>query len=140
MSSPGPSHSSALVLEVFRMPKDLIIVESPAKTKTLSQFLGSSYQVMASMGHVRDLPKSKLGVDVEQDFEPSYTVIPERKSILTQLKKAAKESRAVYLASDPDREGEAIAWHLQEALRLKHAKRLQSHEITKRADQAALTH
>src|SRR5438270_4381528 len=82
------------------MPKDLIIVESPAKTRTLSQFLGSSYQVLASMGHVRDLPKSKLGVDVEQDFEPSYTVIPERKSILAQLKKAAKESRAVYLASD----------------------------------------
>ena len=65
------------------MPRDLIIVESPAKTKTLSQFLGGSYQIMASMGHVRDLPKSKLGVDVEQDFEPSYTVIPERKSIVT---------------------------------------------------------
>src|SRR5437588_625091 len=109
------------------MPKDLIIVESPAKTKTLSQFLGSSYQVMASMGHVRDLPKSKLGVDVEQDFEPSYTVIPERKSILTQLKKAAKDSRAVYLASDPDREGEAIAWHLQEALGLKNEKRIELH-------------
>jgi DNA topoisomerase I len=122
------------------MPKDLIIVESPAKTKTLSQFLGSSYQVMASMGHVRDLPKSKLGVDVEQDFEPSYTVIPERKSIVTQLKKAAKESRAVYLASDPDREGEAIAWHLQEALGLKNAKRIQFNEITKRAVQEALQH
>src|SRR6059058_5750453 len=122
------------------MPKDLIIVESPAKTKTLSQFLGSSYQVLASMGHVRDLPKSKLGVDVEQDFEPSYTVIPERKSILAQLKKAAKESRAVYLASDPDREGEAIAWHLQEALGLKNAKRIQFNEITKRAVQEALQH
>src|SRR5438093_11413562 len=96
------------------MPKDLIIVESPAKTKTLGAFLGGSYQIMASMGHVRDLPKSKLGVDVEQDFEPSYTVIPERKSIVTQLKKAAKESRAVYLASDRDSEGEAIAGHLQE--------------------------
>src|SRR5438105_529399 len=95
---------------------------------------------MASMGHVRDLPKSKLGVDVEQDFEPSYTVIPERKSILTQLRKAAKESRAVYLASDPDREGEAIAWHLQEALGLKNAKRIQFNEITKRAVQEALQH
>ena len=122
------------------MPRDLIIVESPAKTKTLSQFLGGSYQIMASMGHVRDLPKSKLGVDVEQDFEPSYTVIPERKSIVTQLKKAAKESRAVYLASDPDREGEAIAWHLQEALGLKNAKRIQFNEITKRAVQEALQH
>jgi DNA topoisomerase-1 len=122
------------------MPKDLIIVESPAKTKTLSQFLGSSYQILASMGHVRDLPKSKLGVDVEQDFEPSYTVIPERKSVLAQLKKAAKESRAVYLASDPDREGEAIAWHLQEALGLKNAKRIQFNEITRRAVQEALQH
>jgi DNA topoisomerase-1 len=120
------------------MPKDLIIVESPAKTKTLSQFLGGSYQVMASMGHVRDLPKSKLGVDVEQGFEPSYTVIPERKQILAQLKKAAKESRAVYLASDPDREGEAIAWHLMEALGLKTARRIQFNEITQRAVQEAL--
>ncbi len=122
------------------MPKDLIIVESPAKTKTLSQFLGGSYQVMASMGHVRDLPKSKLGVDVEHEFEPSYTVIPERKSIVTQLKKAAKESRNVYLASDPDREGEAIAWHLQEALGLKNARRIQFNEITQRAVQEALQH
>jgi DNA topoisomerase I len=122
------------------MPKDLIIVESPAKTKTLAQFLGGSYQVMASMGHVRDLPKSKLGVDVEQGFEPSYTVIPERKKIITDLKKAAKESKTVYLASDPDREGEAIAWHLQEALGLKNVKRIQFNEITKRAVLEALEH
>jgi DNA topoisomerase I len=122
------------------MPRDLIIVESPAKTKTLAQFLGGSYQVMASMGHVRDLPKSKLGVDVEQGFEPSYTVIPERKKIITDLKKAAKESKTVYLASDPDREGEAIAWHLQEALGLKNVKRIQFNEITKRAVLEALEH
>jgi DNA topoisomerase-1 len=122
------------------MPKDLIIVESPAKTKTLAAFLGSSYQVMASMGHVRDLPKSKLGVDVEKDFAPSYTVIPERKSILNDLKRAAKASRNVYLASDPDREGEAIAWHLKEALGLDNARRIQFNEITQRAVQEALQH
>src|SRR5947209_3778448 len=90
------------------MPKDLIIVESPAKTRTLAGFLGSSYQIMASMGHVRDLPKSKLGVDVEDGFEPSYTVIPERKQIIAELKKAAKDAAHVYLASDPDREIEAF--------------------------------
>ena len=106
------------------MPKDLIIVESPAKTKTLAGFLGNSYRILASMGHVRDLPKSKLGVDVEAGFEPSYTVIPERKQVLAELKKAAAESRAVYLASDPDREGEAIAWHHAEALNLKNARRI----------------
>jgi DNA topoisomerase-1 len=122
------------------MPKDLIIVESPAKTKTLAGFLGSSYRILASMGHVRDLPKSKLGVDVEAGFEPSYTVIPERKQVLAELKKAAADSRSVYLASDPDREGEAIAWHLAEALNLKNAKRIQFNEITARAVQEALQH
>jgi DNA topoisomerase-1 len=122
------------------MPKDLIIVESPAKTKTLAGFLGNSYRILASMGHVRDLPKSKLGVDVEAGFEPSYTVIPERKQVLAELKKAAAESRSVYLASDPDREGEAIAWHLVEALNLKNARRIQFNEITARAVQEALQH
>src|SRR5437016_3309402 len=117
------------------MPKDLIIVESPAKTRTLAGFLGNSYQIMASMGHVRDLPKSKLGVDVEARFEPSYTVIPERKHIIAELKKAAKEASHVYLASDPDREGEAIAWHLVHALDLKNARRIEFHEITQRAVQ-----
>jgi len=122
------------------MPKDLLIVESPAKTRTLAGFLGSSFQIMASMGHVRDLPKSKLGVDVEDGFEPSYTVIPERKQIISDLKKAAKEARTVYLATDPDREGEAIAWHLAHALDLKNARRIEFNEITKGAVQEALQH
>jgi DNA topoisomerase-1 len=122
------------------MPKDLIIVESPAKTKTLAAFLGGSYRVMASMGHVRDLPKSKLGVDVEAGFAPSYTSIPERKQVLSELKKAAAESDNVYLASDPDREGEAIAWHLAEALNLKNARRIEFNEITRGAVQDALAH
>jgi DNA topoisomerase-1 len=122
------------------MPKDLIIVESPAKTKTLARFLGDAYRIMASMGHVRDLPKSKLGVDVEKDFAPSYTSIPERKQLLSELKKAAANSNSVYLASDPDREGEAIAWHLVEALSLKNAKRIEFNEITERAVRDALQH
>lgn len=120
--------------------KDLIIVESPAKTKTLSSFLGGGYEVRASMGHVRDLPKSKLGVDPEKDFEPSYTAIPDRKHVISELKKAARGSRNVFLASDPDREGEAIAWHLAEVLELENAQRIQFNEITRTAVQEALTH
>lgn len=120
--------------------KDLIIVESPAKTKTLSSFLGGKYDVRASMGHVRDLPKSKLGVDPEKDFQPTYVTIPERKSVISDLKKAAKEARTVYLASDPDREGEAIAWHLAEVLGVQDIQRIEFNEITKRAVQDALTH
>jgi len=120
--------------------KDLIIVESPAKTKTLSSFLGGGYEIRASMGHVRDLPKSKLGVNPERDFEPTYVTIPERKNIIADLKKAAKASRNVYLASDPDREGEAIAWHLAEVLDVPNVQRIEFNEITKRAVQDALTH
>ncbi len=120
--------------------KDLIIVESPAKTKTLSSFLGGQYDVRASMGHVRDLPKSKLGVDPEQDFQPTYVTIPERKSVISDLKKAAKDARTVYLASDPDREGEAIAWHLAEVLGAENIQRIEFNEITKRAVQDALSH
>src|SRR5688500_8601236 len=120
--------------------KDLIIVESPAKTKTLSSFLGPSYEIRASMGHVRDLPKSKLGVDPDNDFAPSYTAIPDRKHVIADLRKAAKGSRNVYLASDPDREGEAIAWHLAEVLELPNAQRIEFNEITRGAVQDALTH
>ncbi|MHB9038637.1 MAG: type I DNA topoisomerase [Armatimonadota bacterium] len=115
------------------MSKSLIIVESPAKTKTLKNFLGADYTIEASMGHVRDLPKSKLGVDVEKNFEPQYVSIPERRDVLKKLKEAASKVDNVYLASDPDREGEAIAWHLQESLKLKDAKRIQFNEITKTA-------
>jgi DNA topoisomerase-1 len=118
--------------------KDLIIVESPAKTRTLSAFLGGSYEVRASMGHVRDLPKSKLGVDVEKNFAPHYTQIPDRKQVIADLKQAAKRARNVYLASDPDREGEAIAWHLAEVLDAPNVRRIQFNEITKRAVQEAL--
>jgi DNA topoisomerase-1 len=122
------------------MPKSLIIVESPAKTKTLKGFLGNQFQVEASMGHIRDLPESKLAVDVEKDFAPSYVTIPERKDVLSKLKAAAKDADTIFLASDPDREGEAISWHLAEALGLKDPKRIQFNEITKDAVQQALEH
>ena len=98
------------------MSKKLVIVESPAKSKTIKKFLGDDYTVEACMGHVIDLPKSSLGVDVENDFEPEYIVIAERKKHLAMLKKEAKDKEAVYLAQDPDREGEAISWHLRNAL------------------------
>ncbi|HEV2472147.1 MAG TPA: type I DNA topoisomerase [Chthonomonadales bacterium] len=120
------------------MPKDLIIVESPAKTKTLKNFLGDDYQIEASMGHVRDLPERQLGVAVDNDFAPRYEPIPERKDVLKRLSAAARSARAVYLASDPDREGEAIAWHLAEALRLEHPRRIQFNEITRSAVRSAL--
>ena len=120
------------------MAKKLIIVESPAKTKTLKGFLGSDYQIEASMGHVRDLPEKKLSIDIEHDFAPTYVVIPERKEVVAKLRAAAKNASEVFLASDPDREGEAISWHLQEALGLSNPRRIQFNEITKSAVQAAL--
>jgi len=120
------------------MAKKLIIVESPAKTKTLKGFLGSDYQIEASMGHVRDLPEKKLSIDIEHDFAPTYVVIPERQEVVAKLRAAAKNASEVYLASDPDREGEAISWHLQEALGLRNPRRIQFNEITKSAVQAAL--
>ena len=115
--------------------KYLVIVESPAKAKTIGKYLGPAYQVKACMGHLRDLPKSKLGVDVENDFEPNYRPIKGKEDIIRDLKQAAKESDAVYLATDPDREGEAISWHLYEVLGLKpeNTKRIVFHEITKNA-------
>ncbi len=121
------------------MAKTLIIVESPAKTKTLKNFLGGDYVIEASMGHVRDLPKGKLGVDVDNDFAPTYTAITDRKDVLKRLTAAAKGVSQVLLASDPDREGEAIAWHLSEALGLKNAQRIQFNEITKSAVQQAIS-
>ena len=117
--------------------KGLVIVESPAKARTVGQILGRKYVVVASQGHMRDLPKSKLGVDVEQDFEPSYIVMQDKRSLLNALKKAGDEAAAIYLATDPDREGEAISWHLQDAtqwsLRPDPPKRVVFHEITKQA-------
>ena len=94
----------------------LVIVESPAKANTIKKYLGSGYEVMASMGHVRDLPKSKLGVDVENHFQPKYEPIKGKEDLIKKLKSAAKKSETVYLATDPDREGEAISWHLAEIL------------------------
>ena len=98
------------------MAKALVVVESPAKAKTINKYLGRDYKVIASMGHVRDLPKSKLGVDVDNDFEPTYEVIAERKKVIKELKDAAKDADDIYVATDPDREGEAIGWHLAEEL------------------------
>ncbi|MHB1458539.1 MAG: type I DNA topoisomerase [Armatimonadota bacterium] len=120
------------------MSKPLIIVESPAKTKTLKNFLGGEYDIEASMGHVRDLPQKELGVDIADEFKPKYVTIPERKTILSHLKSAAGKTDVVYLATDPDREGEAIAWHLEQALKLKDAKRITFNEITKNAVTEAL--
>jgi len=122
------------------MSKSVIIVESPAKTKTLKSFLGGDFRIEASMGHVRDLPKSKLGVDIDNGFQPKYVTIRERKSVLAHLKEALKHAHEVYLATDPDREGEAIAWHLKQALKLQNAKRITFNEITKSAVTEALQH
>ena len=114
--------------------KHLVIVESPAKAKTIGKYLGKDYEVKASMGHLRDLPKSKLGVDIEHDFEPAYQPIRGKEELIGELKKAAKSSDIVYLATDPDREGEAISWHLKALLGLDDdkAKRVTFNEITKK--------
>ena len=122
------------------MAKNLVIVESPAKEKTIKKFLGSSYEVLASQGHVRDLPKSQLGIDVQHDYEPKYITIRGKGDILAKLRKEAKKADHVYLATDPDREGEAISWHLSQALKLdkKKASRITFNEITKNAVKASL--
>ena len=125
------------------MAKALVVVESPAKAKTINKYLGRNYKVVASMGHVRDLPKSKLGVDVDDGFEPSYEVIASRKKVLKELKDAAKDASEIYVATDPDREGEAIGWHLAEELgsgNRKKIRRLMFNEITKKGVLAALDH
>ncbi|MEI7620602.1 MAG: type I DNA topoisomerase [Candidatus Falkowbacteria bacterium] len=121
---------------------NLIIVESPTKAKTISKFLGSAYKVESSFGHIRDLPVSTMGVDIEHDFQPSYVVPDKAKKNLNNLKKLAEKADEIILASDEDREGEAIAWHLSEALKLdsKKAKRIVFHEITKAAILGALEH
>ncbi|MBV8171099.1 MAG: type I DNA topoisomerase [Candidatus Eremiobacteraeota bacterium] len=122
------------------MSKSLIIVESPAKARTLKKFLGSRYQVLPSVGHVRDLPKSRLGVDVDRNFAPTYVTIKGKGPIIKDLRTAVKKAAHVYLATDPDREGEAIAWHLSEVLKLPEPRRIELHEITKPAVQDALKH
>ncbi len=121
------------------MQKRLVIVESPAKAKTVYRYLGSGFMVKASMGHIRDLPKDRLGVDIEQDFKPEYEVIPERKSTVSELQNSAKQCEAVLLAADPDREGEAICGHLSTLLKgfNKNIYRVLFHEITKKAIEEA---
>jgi DNA topoisomerase-1 len=120
--------------------KPLIIVESPTKARTIKKFLPARYAVKASVGHIRDLPKSSLGVDVEHDFTPRYLTIKGKGDVIKELKSAVKSADDVYLATDPDREGEAIAWHLAELLKLNDPKRIELHEITKDAALAALKH
>ncbi|MDP7026823.1 MAG: type I DNA topoisomerase [Candidatus Marinimicrobia bacterium] len=120
---------------------NLIIVESPSKAKTLKRFLGNEYQIEASVGHIRDLPKSDLGVDVDNGFKPTYVASKDKSKVITQLKKLLKNASTLYLATDPDREGEAIAWHLMELLDPKiPVKRLAFHEITKTAIQESFDH
>ena len=122
------------------MAENLVVVESPAKAKTINKFLGKNFLVKASMGHIKDLPKSKLGVDPEKNFEPHYITIRSRSKLLRELKGLAKKAKHVYLATDPDREGEAIGWHLASELKAKgnEIHRILFHEITKKAVQGAL--
>ncbi|HPF20374.1 MAG TPA: toprim domain-containing protein, partial [Syntrophomonas sp.] len=118
----------------------LVIVESAAKAKTISKFLGKNYKVKASVGHIRDLPKSKLGIDVEKDFEPQYITIRGKGELLREIKTEAAKADRVLLATDPDREGEAIAWHLQTAMKLAPGSkcRIEFNEITKDAIKKAV--
>ena len=137
---------------------NLIVVESPTKAKTISRFLSGDFVVKSSFGHIRDLPKKELGIDVEHDFEPKYVIPTKSRKTVTELKKAAEKADTVILATDPDREGEAIAWHLVQALKLetrnmKHetkdssskiqvprVQRVVFHEITKHAIEEAISH
>jgi DNA topoisomerase-1 len=122
------------------MSKNLVIVESPAKAKTIEKYLGKDYTVKSSFGHIRDLPKKGLNIDLEHDFAPTYEINSDKKKVVAELRKAAKEAEDVWLASDEDREGEAIAWHLTQALKLdpKKTKRIVFHEITKSAIENAI--
>ena len=122
------------------MAKNLVIVESPAKAKTIKKFLGSNYEVIASNGHVRDLPKSQLGFDKDNNFEPKYITIRGKGELLAKLRKEAKKANKVYLATDPDREGEAISWHLSQTLNIepKKIKRITFNEITKETVKASI--
>src|ERR671932_1460166 len=128
------------------MTKNLVVVESPAKAKTIEKYLGAGYRVLASIGHIKDLPSKGLGVDVENNFQPTYEVIPDAKKrnnrkIVADLKRAARDAEAIYLAADPDREGEAICQHLAEEIVPKRPRkpafRVMFNEITKRAVQEA---
>ncbi len=133
----------AELAKMAKMPK-MVIVESPAKARTVGRFLGKKYRVRASVGHVRDLPSNRMGVDIENDFEPRYVVPAKRKDVVRELKEVVKKSSEVYLATDPDREGEAISWHLVQALKSaigrRTVKRVEFHEITHDAIEHAFAH
>ncbi len=119
----------------------LVIVESPAKAKTIGKYLGRGYRVKATVGHVRDLPEKKMGIDIENGFEPDYVTIPGKEKTVAELKSAARDSREIFLATDPDREGEAIAWHVASQIKRKNGARIRRvlfHEITKDAVQEAI--
>ena len=135
-------NSSTFVPKIASMSKNLVIVESPAKAKTIEKFLGEKFKVVSSYGHISDLPAKELGVDVEGDFSPNYIVTDDKKKVVRELKSLAKKAEVVWLASDEDREGEAIAWHLAEQLDLdrSNTKRIVFHEITKNAIQHAIEH
>src|ERR1700682_4141988 len=124
------------------MAKSLVIVESPAKAKTINKYLGADYSVKASMGHVMDLPKKDLGVDVEKDFKPTYIAIPAKKDVIKELRAAAEKDSDIYLAADPDREGEAICSHLRELLdgKKRTFHRVMFNEITRDAVREAFEH
>jgi DNA topoisomerase-1 len=137
-----PGEGDAPVEGKKRSGRALVIVESPAKARTINKYLGSRFVVKASMGHVRDLPKGKFGIDIENGFEPSYTAIRGKTQVITELKRLAKGASSVFLAPDPDREGEAIAWHLRESLEVPEERvfRVVFNEITKKAILEAFEH
>ena len=122
------------------MSKQLIIVESPAKAKTIQKFIDKDYEVISSKGHVRDLPQKEIGIDITKGFLPNYEIMPDKKKLITDIKKMAQEVEYVLLATDDDREGEAISWHLMEAAQIpaNKVKRIVFHEITKNAIEKAI--
>ena len=124
------------------MTKPLVVVESPTKIKTLQKVLGSGYKVAATVGHIKDLPQKEMGVDIEKGFKPKYSTISGKQKVIKNLKATAGEAQVVYLAPDPDREGEAIAWHTADVLKKKgrHFHRVLFHELTKKAILEAMDH
>src|SRR5262245_19095421 len=127
------------------MPKALVVVESPSKAKTINKYLGTGYKVVASVGHIKDLPKKGIGIDFDNNFEPTYQVIPGKEKVIRELKSAAKDAETIYVATDPDREGEAIGWHIKEELEgrgksRKTVRRVMFNEITKKAIQESFNH
>src|ERR1051325_8185685 len=127
------------------MAKSLVVVESPSKAKTINKYLGSEYKVLASVGHIKDLPKKGIGIDFDNQFEPTYEVIPGKEKVIRELKAAAKDADTIYVATDPDREGEAIGWHIKEELKgrgknRKTVRRVLFNEITKNAIRASFQH